>query len=106
MSTDAHDAGFFLFGKDVARDSIAEFMHELQAANYMFDWIDLHMRDSAGQTCVSYRVDLKNSNAATSERFHQQIIGKLNDRFGKNRFTRRPKGVDLWSMSSVLESAA
>jgi hypothetical protein len=104
MSLDTHDAGFIMFSKRVPKDTIAKFMHELQAANPQFDWLDLHMRDAGGRTAMSYRVDLKVDNDTIHERFHQQILGRLMTLLGKDE-KDRPNGVDQWSMANVLESA-
>jgi hypothetical protein len=103
MSLDTHGAGFILFSKDVPRDEIAEFMHELAAIYYWFNWIDLHMRDAGGETVMAYRVDFNNTDQKMCERFHKEIIGRLVDRFGAEA-DKTPKGVKRWSLSSILES--
>jgi|JI10StandDraft_1071094.scaffolds.fasta_scaffold223530_3 hypothetical protein len=104
MSIDTHGAGFILFDKNVPRNEIAEFMHQLQAWLYTLDWIDLHMRDAGGETVMAYRVDFKNSRPNMHEQFHYKILGELKSRFGEDA-DKTPKGVKRWSMSNVLESA-
>jgi hypothetical protein len=105
MSIDNRNAGFIVFNADVSRDSVAEIMHELTSVFYYHQWIDVHMRDAGGRTAISYIVELKSSHEEVHTRFHHSIVGWLKVELGTDD-RDRPKGIDQWSMSNVLEVAA